>query len=88
MVDRDPAARATISRIASNTRWARTADRSAATLPGRQAALNRFEKLVDPEGTLDEKTRAKMAANARSAWYAQIARKSHAARRANRGPAA
>jgi hypothetical protein len=40
------------ARIAAETSWARTADRSACTRPAREAFLSRFEKEVDPDSTL------------------------------------
>lgn len=74
-------------RIAAHTRWANTADRTAATAPGRQAFLDRFERQVDPEGTLAPADRALRAEHARKAYFLQIARKSAIARRKNRDAA-
>lgn len=71
----------------SNKRWAFEPDRTAATAPGRKAAEERFEKMVDPDGTLDPVERAKRAANARKAHYQKMARlsaKARAARKAAR----
>lgn len=81
MSGESPAERSLRARSAAYMRWAVTDDRQAATAPGRAAARSRFEKLVDPEGVLPEEERAKRAAYARSAFYADMARKSAAARR-------
>jgi hypothetical protein len=53
--------------------WARTADRSARTLPARQAAWDRFEKQVDPEGKLPPAQRAAMAECVRKAHLKRMA---------------
>jgi len=66
---------------AINTRWARTPDRTAATAPARTAFDERFERQVDPDGTLAPDVRAKLAANARTAFFADLARRSAKARR-------
>lgn len=38
--------------LAVHASWAQTIDRSARTAPARRAALERFERQVDPDGTL------------------------------------
>jgi hypothetical protein len=68
-----PAERRLRAQIHAHESWARTEDRSARTLPARQAAEDRFEKLVDPEGKLPPAERAKRAENARKAHYRRIA---------------
>ena len=68
-------------KLAINTRWAKTRDRTAATAKMRQVFQDRFEKQVDPEGTLDPEVRAKLAQNARQAFYQSMALKSAKARR-------
>lgn len=80
----DPAQRTTRARIAAHTSWAKTTDRARRTAPARHAAMERFERQVDPDGTMDPVTRAKAAASARTAFYTRIALKSHEARRAGR----
>ena len=45
------------ARIAAEFSWARTRDRTARTRPAREAFLNRFEKQVDPDGTLPAEER-------------------------------
>lgn len=69
------------ARVAAHTRWSQETDRSAATAPARKAAMDRFERQVDPEGRLDPALRAKLAANAKSAYFARLALKSAQARR-------
>lgn len=76
-----PAERALRARSAAYMKWALTDDRQAATAPARAAARNRFEKLVDPDGTLTEAERTRRADMARKAFYADMARKSAASRR-------
>jgi hypothetical protein len=66
---------------AANMRWAYVSDRAAATAPARAASEARFERLVDPDGTLAPEERAKRAANARRAHYQQMALKSVESRR-------
>jgi hypothetical protein len=39
-------------RIAAEISWARTHDRTARTCPARETFLKRFEREVDPDGTL------------------------------------
>lgn len=72
------------AQIAANARWAVTADRAAATAKARQAALDRFDKLVDPDGVLSPEDRAKRAASARRAHMQKMALASAKARRGNR----
>lgn len=55
---RGSADRALIARIAAAERWARTADRVAATAPARRGLRARFEREADPEGVLDVAERA------------------------------
>lgn len=85
MSSTDPGHRALIARVASHTRWSKVRDRAAATAPARKAALERFEKEVDPEGTLPPEVRAQMAESARKAYFARLALKSAQARRAKAG---
>lgn len=69
-------------RIGAHESWARTTDRAARTAPARQAALDRFEREVDPDGTLDPADRARRADHARKAYFLRLALKSATARRA------
>ena len=49
--------------------------------PGREAFLARFEREVDPDGTLPTDERARRAAHARKAYFTRLALKSAQARR-------
>lgn len=73
---------------AVNTRWSREPDREAATRRMREGAMRRFEKQVDPDGTLPQEVRAKLAENARLAELQRMALRSATARRARRKAAA
>ena len=75
------------ARIAVNTSWALTDDRRARTAPATAAspaALSYWEKRVDPDGRMDERTRAQAAENARKAHYQRMALKSVQSRRRRR----
>jgi hypothetical protein len=77
-----PADRRLQASAAANTRWAFTDDRSAATASARKALSDRFEKQVDPDGTLSPDERARRAASARRAHMQRLALKSARSRRA------
>ncbi len=83
-----PAERSLRGQIAAHESWAHTESRSARTAPARKAALDRFEREVDPEGVLPPAERAKRAENARKAYFARLALKSAQARRVRKGGAA
>jgi hypothetical protein len=68
-------------RIGAYTKWSRVADRTAATSEARAAFLDRFERQVDPDGTLTADERGRRAAYARKAYFGQLAIKSAQARR-------
>jgi hypothetical protein len=70
--------------MAAHQSWANTNDRSARTAPGRKAALDRFEREVDPDGTLDPKERALRAGQAKKAHMTRLALKSAQSRRRRR----
>jgi hypothetical protein len=78
-----PAERSLIAGIASHVSWANTGDRTARTAPARAAMQLRFERQVDPDGTLPPDERAKRAEHARKAYFMQLARKSADVRRRN-----
>ena len=82
MSSKDPNTRALIARLAVHASWARTTDPAARTAPARKAAMERFEREVDPDGSLDPSTRARMAEHAKRAYFARLALKSAQARRA------
>lgn len=66
--------------IGAHESWSRTADRTARTAPGRRAFLERFEREVDPEGTLPEAERIRRAEHAKKAYFQRLALKSAQAR--------
>ena len=68
--------------IAAHTMWSRCPDPAAHTAPGRRAFLDRFEREVDPDGTLPPADRARRAEHARKAYFARLALRSAQARRA------
>lgn len=74
------------AQIAANTRLANE-DPVEMTAAARKAALDRFEKQVDPDGTLDPAERARRAEHARRAYFQRLALKSARAR-ANKKTAA
>lgn len=80
----DPAQRRLIATQAAHTSWAKTPDRDARLRPARDGLLRRFEKQVDPDGTLTPDERAKRAESARRAFYLELSRKGNAARRAKK----
>lgn len=82
-----PAERRSYGQIGAHESWARTEDRAARTLPGRQAAWYRFERLVDPEGVLPLAERAKRAEHARKAHFKRMAMKSAQVRRRRKAAA-
>lgn len=69
-------------RIAAYERWARTADRTAATAPGRRGLEARFEREVDPSGELDPAERARRVDAKRKAHFMRLALLSARSRRA------
>lgn len=77
-----PTERALSARLAAHESWAATADRATRTAPGRAAFLARFERQVDPDGTMNPTERALRADSARKAFYARIQLMSAQARRA------
>lgn len=76
-----PEHRALRARMAAHASWASTPDRTARTAPARAAALERFEREVDPDGTLPPAERARRAEHARKAYFLRLAMKSADARR-------
>jgi hypothetical protein len=80
-----PAQRQMRAQVASHASWAQTVDRTARTAPARKAALDRFERQVDPEGLMDPATRAQMAESARRTYFRALAYKSSRARAARAG---
>lgn len=70
------------AQIAAHESWARTSDRTARTANARAALLARFEREVDPDGTLPPHERSARAENARKAYFLRLSLKSARARRA------
>lgn len=69
------------ARIAAEISWARTSDRSARTRPARQAFLKKFEKEVDPNGTLPPEERHRRANHALRAHMLRIRKRGLQTRR-------
>jgi hypothetical protein len=76
-----PADRRMNGRKGAHKSWAHTPDRALRTARARAAADKRFEDEVDPDRVLPAEERARRADSARRAWYAELARRSAAARR-------
>jgi hypothetical protein len=68
------------SQAGAHTMWANTLDRTARTAAARKAAMDRFERQVDPDGALSPAERAKRADNARQAHMTRMALASSLAR--------
>jgi hypothetical protein len=66
--------------IAAEISWSHTHDRSARTKPARKAFLDRFEREVDPEGTLPPEERRQRARHALRAHMLRLAKQSANAR--------
>jgi hypothetical protein len=70
--------------IAAHVQWSREPDPSVRTATARRAFMDRFDREVDPDGTLDPAERARRAEHARKAYFAQLALKSSKARAARK----
>lgn len=68
------------AQIAAHAMWANCPDPSAHTQPARDAALERFEREVDPEGVLSPEERSRRAEHARKAHFKRLALASSKAR--------
>ena len=68
--------------IAAEISWSRTYDRSARTRPAREAFLRRFEREVDPNGTLPPDERHRRAEHAKRAYMLRLAKRAVAVRKA------
>jgi hypothetical protein len=82
-----PEQRSIRARLAAHTLHAKVTDPAAHTAPARQAFLDRFEREVDPDGTLSPADRARRAEHARKAYFTRLALASAKAR-GNGGTAA
>lgn len=67
-------------RIGAFRKWARCSDRSGATSAARASFNARFDREVDPDGSLPEQERAVRAEAARRAHFAALALKRHQSR--------
>jgi hypothetical protein len=72
------------ARAAVHSSWAKTPDRSLRTAPARAALMAKFEREVDPDGTLPSAERALRAESRRKAHFLELARRSALARSARR----
>lgn len=72
---------------AAHTRWSKEPDYRAATQPARDGLLARFEREVDPDGTMPDAERIRRATQLRKAHMQKLALKSSQARAAKRGAA-
>ena len=79
-----PAERSLRARLAIETRWAREADRKAATAKARAGLLARFEAEVDPEGKLAPAERRERAERLRKAAMLKMSLRSAQVRRARK----
>ncbi len=77
--ERTPQQRSLAARIAAHSKWANT-DPVAGTAAARKAAFERFEREVDPDGTLAPAERARRAEHARKAYFSRLALASAKAR--------
>jgi hypothetical protein len=68
-------------RLGAYALHAQVADPAAHTAPARRAFLDRFEREVDPDGTLPPEERARRAEYAKKAYFLGLALKSAQARR-------
>lgn len=82
----NPAQRKLRAQIAANTRWSRE-DPAPTGARGQAGLLARFEKQVDPDGTLSPEERARRAEAARKAHMQRLALASAKARSARKAAA-
>ncbi len=75
-----PELRSLHARAAAFSKWAKT-DPVEGTAAARKAALERFDRQVDPEGSLPPAERARRAECARKAYFSRLALASAKARR-------
>lgn len=76
--------RSLAARIAANTRWGNTPDRAKATEPARRGLRAKFERQVDPDGTLDPAERERRVDSLMRAHMQRLSLKATQARRARR----
>jgi hypothetical protein len=73
MAASDYATRVLVARIAAHARWAKTADRTTVAQKGQQGLRARFEREIDPDGSLSRADRARLDARVDSALKAHMA---------------
>src|SRR4051794_19527825 len=73
------------ARMAAHLLHARITDPAEHTAPARAAFLSRFEREVDPDGTLEPQERARRADHAKKAYFLRLALASRKARAAKKG---
>ena len=73
--------RSTAAQIAALTRWGKTGDRSAATNAARQGLRAKFEREVDPDGTLPDDERERRVSSLLRAHMLRMSLKASRARR-------
>lgn len=84
----EPNERSMQMRLASHLSWANTPDRRARTEKARHAShVERFEKQVDPDGTMPPEERRLRAESAKKAYYTELALKSAQVRRIRKAEA-
>jgi hypothetical protein len=71
-----PEQRVLRARLAAYSQWAATYDWTARTATARAAFMDRFEREVDPDGTLRPEERARRAESARRAYFTRLALRS------------
>jgi hypothetical protein len=75
-----PAQRSMRARLAAHTKWAHNDPREG-TKAARAAFMSRFEREVDPHGSLSAEERVRRAESARKAYFTRLAYLSAKARR-------
>lgn len=84
MSAKDPSDRALIARVAAHTRWAKEPDRDAATQSARRGLEAKWEREVDPTGSLPPEERARRVSSLRSAHMQRMTLLSAQKRRARK----
>lgn len=80
-----PAERSMRAKLAAHKRWAKEADPRAATHAARKAMASKFEREVDPDGTMDPAERFRRAEHLRKAHFTALSLASAQARRKKAG---
>jgi hypothetical protein len=82
-----PSQRSQRARMAAHSSWARTPDPAARTAPARRRFMDRFEREVDPDGTLPGAERMRRAQHLRKAYFTAMALRSARSRAKKAGRA-